>query len=30
MATYQLAQAEAQALMDWVKKFAKAFMEGDD
>ena len=30
MATYQLAQAEAQALMDWVKKFAKAFMGGDD
>lgn len=30
MATYQLAQAEAQALMDWVKKFAKAFMEGDE
>jgi CRISPR-associated protein Cmr5 len=23
---YRLAQAEAQALMDWVKKFAKAFM----
>lgn len=30
MATYQLAQAEAQALMDWVKKFAKAFMGGDE
>lgn len=29
--TYRLAQAEAQALMDWVKKFAKAFMtDGDD
>lgn len=27
MASYQLAQAEAQALMDWVKKFAKAYME---
>ncbi len=27
MATYQLAQAEALALTDWVKKFAKAFME---
>ena len=27
MQTYQLAQAEAQALMDWVKKFAKAFMD---
>ncbi|WP_020559175.1 type III-B CRISPR module-associated protein Cmr5 [Thiofilum flexile] len=26
MHTYRLAQAEAQALMDWVKKFAKAFM----
>lgn len=26
---YQTAQAEAQALMDWVKKFAKAFMDGD-
>jgi CRISPR-associated protein Cmr5 len=24
--TYQHAQAEAQALMDWVKKFANAFM----
>lgn len=23
---YRLAQAEAQALMDWVKKFAKAYM----
>lgn len=31
MHAYRLAQAEAQALMDWVKKFAKAFMtEGDD
>jgi len=27
---YQVAQAEAQALMDWVKKFAKAFMDGDE
>jgi CRISPR-associated protein Cmr5 len=27
MHTYRLAQAEAQALMDWVKKFAKAYME---
>lgn len=27
MHTYRLAQAEAQALMDWVKKFAKAFMQ---
>lgn len=27
--TYRLAQAEAIALMDWVKKFAKAFMEGE-
>ncbi|MFI0399400.1 MAG: type III-B CRISPR module-associated protein Cmr5 [Thiolinea sp.] len=26
MHAYRLAQAEAQALMDWVKKFAKAFM----
>lgn len=25
---YRLAQTEAMALMDWVKKFAKAFMEG--
>lgn len=30
MQTYRLAQAEAQALMDWVKKFAKAFMTKDD
>lgn len=31
MDTYRLAQAEAQALMDWVKKFAKAFMtKGDE
>jgi CRISPR-associated protein Cmr5 len=29
MQTYRLAQAEAQALMDWVKKFAKAYMQGD-
>ena len=27
MATYRLAQIESQALLDWVKKFAKAFME---
>lgn len=27
MQTYRLAQAESQALMDWVKKFAKAFMD---
>jgi len=26
MHDYRLAQAEAQALMDWVKKFAKAYM----
>lgn len=26
MRDYRLAQAEAQMLMDWVKKFAKAFM----
>lgn len=26
---YRLAQAEAQALMDWVKKFAKAYMPGN-
>jgi CRISPR-associated protein Cmr5 len=26
MHQYRLAQAEAQALMDWVKKFAKAYM----
>lgn len=33
MHNYRLAQAEAQAFMDWVKKFAKAFMiddEGDE
>lgn len=29
MQTYRLAQAEAQALMDWVKKFAKAYMRAD-
>ncbi len=29
MQTYRLAQAEAQALMDWVKKFAKAYMDKD-
>ena len=27
---YRLAQAEAQMLMDWVKKFAKAFMTSED
>jgi CRISPR-associated protein Cmr5 len=27
---YRLAQAEAQMLMDWVKKFAKAYMTGDE
>jgi len=26
MHSYRLAQAESQALMDWVKKFAKAYM----
>ena len=26
MQAYRLAQAEAQALMDWVKKFTKAYM----
>jgi CRISPR-associated protein Cmr5 len=30
MHQYRLAQAEAQALMDWVKKFAKAFMTEDE
>ena len=30
MKTYRLAQAEAQALMDWVKKFAKAYMGDQD
>lgn len=30
MHTYRLAQAEAQALMDWVKKFAKAYMDEKD
>jgi CRISPR-associated protein Cmr5 len=29
MHSYRLAQAEAQALMDWVKKFANAYMAGD-
>lgn len=29
MHRYRLAQAEAQALMDWVKKFAKAYMTED-
>jgi CRISPR-associated protein Cmr5 len=26
---YRLAQAEAQMLMDWVKKFAKAYMTSE-
>lgn len=30
MHAYRLAQAESQALMDWVKKFAKAFMTDDE
>ena len=30
MHAYRLAQAEAQALMDWVKKFAQAYMNADD
>jgi len=30
MKTYRLAQAEAQALMDWVKKFAKAYMKVEE
>jgi len=30
MQTYRLAQAEAQALMDWVKKFSKAYMDTED
>lgn len=30
MHQYRVAQAEAQALMDWVKKFAKAFMDGEE
>ncbi len=30
MHQYRVAQAEAQALMDWVKKFAKAFMDSDE
>jgi CRISPR-associated protein Cmr5 len=29
MQTYRLAQTEAQALMDWVKKFAKAYMKAE-
>lgn len=29
MHRYRLAQAEAQALMDWVKKFAKAYLSED-
>lgn len=29
MQQYRLAQAEAQALMDWVKKFASAYLQGD-
>ncbi len=30
MHSYRLAQAESQALMDWVKKFAKAYMQEKD
>jgi len=30
MHAYRLAQAEAQALMDWVKKFAQAYMNDDE
>lgn len=30
MHAYRLAQAEAQALMEWVKRFAQAFMNDDD
>lgn len=30
MHSYLLAQAEALALLDWVKKFAKAFMKPED
>ncbi len=30
MHQYRVAQAEAQALMDWVKKFAKAFMDSEE
>jgi CRISPR-associated protein Cmr5 len=30
MHSYRLAQAEAQALMDWVVKFAKAYLGGED
>lgn len=30
MHTYRVAQAEAQMLMDWVKKFAKSFMTDED
>ena len=30
MKDYRLAQAEAQALMDWVKKFAKAYMKAEE
>lgn len=30
MQDYRLAQAEAQALMDWVKKFAKAYMKPEE
>lgn len=29
MHAYRLAQAEAMLLLDWVKKFAKAYMEGE-
>lgn len=30
MHDYRLAQAEAQMLMDWVKKFAKAYIPAED
>lgn len=29
LATYRLAQAEAMAYMDWVKKFASAYLDSD-
>ncbi|MHB8474074.1 MAG: type III-B CRISPR module-associated protein Cmr5 [Gammaproteobacteria bacterium] len=29
-ATYRLAQAEALAYLDWLKKFAKAFLKSED
>ncbi len=30
LATYRLAQAEAMAYMDWVKKFASAYLAGQE